>query len=383
MVPNFRLELAVPATSVANAFSKIYTQADQAVQSIDVELKKEKGRASFMIVQIRDPSLTAYGQLPDPAFFNVPVKLYIVEPGSSTSTPTIVFDGIVKSLKASWPSYDIEVVAEDKTIQMRRSAKYRSFKNLTSVQIVQKIASDYGLSVDASNLGDVQLIARRFSLGHPASGDTAYSDWDHCVRELAADGLTVHYSPKAAKLVVQQLPSNVYPQTFRPGDGKVIELKATINHVHGPGELGGKSNPVALQNAGTDKALQGANATEGTKEQGGDARTHQRPVGGASASSNGAHTEDIKGTRWQNTVTKSRGRKDEATLTLNMTPGIYLTHVIPLAGFAGKIDGNWEVVSVKHSLVPGEGHQSETVVDLARGLSKGGGKQTNLPPFSY
>lgn len=369
----------MPATNVANAFTKVYTQADQAVQSIDVELKKEKGRVSFLTAKIRDPGLSVFGQLPDVAFYDVPVKLYIVEPGKSPSTPVLVFDGKATILRATWPDADVEIVAHDKSIDMRRTAKYRTFKNLNSVQIVTKIANDYGLTVDSSNIGDVVLVVRSFSIGHPASGDSSYSDWNHCLRELAADGLTIHC--KGSKLVVQQLPTSIYPQTFRPGDGKVVRLRVSIQHVRGPGDLGGKSNPVALQNAGTDKALQGSNATEGAKEKGGDARTHQRPVGGMQSTGKGAHTEDVKGTRWSNTVTKSRGRKDEAQLTLNPTPGIFLTHLIPISGFAGKIDGNWEVVSVHHVIIPGDGQSSETVVDLARGLSKGGAKQTGLVAF--
>lgn len=381
MTPNFRLEIAMPATNVASAFTKIYTQTDQAVQSIDVELKKDKGRVSYLTARIRDPGLVAFAQLPDVAFYDIPVKLYIVEPGKSPSTPVLVFDGKVTMERAAWPQMDIEIVGHDKTIDLRRRALYRSFKNLTSVQILQKIASDYGITVDATNIGDVTLSARSFSIGHPGSGDSAMSDWDHVWRELAADGLSLHWAHHLGKLVVQQISNSIYPQTFRPGDGKVVELKVTINHVRSPGGLGGKSNPVALQNSGTDKALRGTTATEGSKEKGGDARTHQRPVGGAQATNRGAHTEDIRGTRWSNTVTHARGRKDEASLTLNPTPGIYLTHLIPLAGFGGKIDGNWEVVSVKHSIIPGDGQPSETIVDLARGLSHGGAKQTGLVAF--
>lgn len=380
MVPNFKLSLAVPATQVSNAFSKIYTQSDQAVQSISVELKKEKGRLSYLEAAIRDPDLAAFGQLPDIAFFDVPTTLDIVQPGS-TSIPVRAFDGKMTFLDGSWPEMDTQVVAHDKSIDMRRRAKNRTFHNRTSVQILQQIAAEYGLTVDSTSLGDVKLAIRSISIGHPSSEDDSMSDWLHALREIEADGLTVH--TRGATIYVQQYPTNIYPTTFRPGDGKVIGLKVRISHVRGPGDLGNKTAHVAWDHSGSEKAVSGAAATEATSEKGGDARTHRRPVGGQASTNKGAHTEDVSGTKWENVVTKSRGRKDELTLTLQPTPSLYLTHLVPLSGWGGKIDGNWEVVSIRHLVVPSEGQQSTTTVSLTRGTSKGGAKQTGGIAFGY
>jgi len=379
MQTNFRLVIAMPATGVANNFTKTYTQEDQAVQSIEVELKKEKSRLSYLTANIRDPGLRVFGQLPEPAFFDVPVTLYMVEP-AKTSTPTLVFDGKMTKLAAKWPSQDVEIVAHDKSIDMRRRARARTFKNMTSVQIVQKIAAEYGLSVDASSLGDSKLVARTISHGLAPGGVAYLSDWEHCVRELESDGLRMHV--RGSKIYVEQLPTSLFATTFRPGDGRVISLDVSINHVRGPGDMGNTKGNVALDHSGTEQAVSGAAASEAQKAKDGDGKTHSHPVGGPSSKHKGAHTEDTTGARWTNQVTPRRGRKDEATLMLNPTPSLYLTNLVPLAGFGAKIDGNWEVLSIKHAVVPGSGG-SNTSVSLERGTSKGGAKQAGTVAFAY
>lgn len=379
MQTNFRLVIAAPATNTANAFTKTYTQEDQAVQSIEVELKKEKGRSSYLTANIRDPGLKTFGSLPDIAFFDVPVTLYMVEPGKS-STPTLVFDGKMTKLGATWPTPDIEIVAHDKSIDMRRRAKARTFKNMTSVQIVQKIAAEYGLTVDASALGDAKLESRRISHGLAPSGIVYLSDWEHCLRELESDGLRMH--TKGSKIYVEQLPTSVYATTFRPGDGRVVSLNVSINHVRGPGDMGNTKGNVALDHSGTEQAVSGAAAAEANKAKDGDGKTHSHPVGGPSTKTRGAHTEDTTGARWTNQVTPKRGRKDEATMVLNPTPSLYLTNLVPLAGWGAKIDSNWEVLSIKHVLVPGSGG-SNTTATLERGTSKGGAKQAGTVAFAY
>ena len=371
---NFRIEIASPATAAAAAFGVTLTEADNAVQSVQVELKKDKGRVSYLTVNLTDPGFKFFSRLPDIAFFDVPLKLYAARVGGSSAVPVLVFDGLITAYHASFGALTtLQLVAHDKTIKARKSARIRTIKNKTSVQAAKDIAAEYGLELDATSLGDVAMAQRAIDFGIAGSGEKFMSDWDHVVKCLAADGLVVFV--KGSKLVVHQASTDVYGTMFKPGDGLVWRLDATINHVRGPGGMGNKAGPVAMDHKGTEKAVSGVNAIEASKESGGDGRTHRRPVGGPATSTSGAHTEDVSGAKWKNTVTHDRNRKDEATLTASFLPDLYLSHLVAISGFGAKIDRNWEIEGIRHDIIPAGA--STTSVTMHSATSKGAQNQVS------
>jgi hypothetical protein len=371
---NFRVEIAAPATAAASAFSVVLTESDHAVQRVSVELKKDKGRVSFLTVDLADPGFKFFAKLPDIAFFDVPLKLYARSPGAGSSVPVLTFDGQVTAYHPHYGGLStLQIVAHDKTIKPRKLAKIRTIKNKTSVQAAKDIAKEYGIDLEVGSLGDVALAQRAIDFGLAGSGEKFMSDWDHVVKALAADGLVVFV--RGSKIVVQQASTDLYPLTFRPGDGVVQSLDMTINHVRGPGAGGNKSGPVAMDHKGTEKAATGANALEVAKESGGEGRTHRRPVGGPATKTNGAHTEDVDGTKWKNTVTAFHNRKDEATLVTSLLPDMNLGQLIPIDGFGAKFDRNWEPETIRHELVPAG--FSTTTVTMHSPTSKGARNQVS------
>lgn len=381
MATPFRLELAVPKTNISNAFSKSYTHADQVVQSIEVSLKKEagKGRISSLTATLYDPNWDIFHDLPDIAFFDIPVKLYMGTPQNPSALTTLVYEGIAIRYRAVTGNLStLQVVSQDNSHKARTRALSRTFTNKTSVDLAKAIAQAYGWTVDVSS-GSVSLIQRTISIGIPGAGETHFTDWDHLVRELESDGLTCHMQGK--KLVIRQHPTERYSHTFKKGDGLLKIITVEINHVRGAGGMGNKSTPTALafDNAGTDKAMQ--SEAEATKVQGGDGRTHKRPVGGAKSNSD-AHSQDTKGTNWENAVIKLRGRKDTATLECNPVPDVFLHHVVNLDGVGSKADGLWEVMEVNHVVVPGDAGSS-TTLQLTRGTNKQAAKQAGTIAFAY
>lgn len=383
MAQGFRLELAVPATNISSAFSKVFTETDNAVQQIEVTLKKEKGRSSYLTASIHDPMSKIIDTLPDVAFFDVPVTLYMAKASRPQSITTKVFSGIVTAYdvsNAGTPQSMLQVVAHDNSFKARINAVYNTIKNKTSVQAATALAARYGLTLDALSVGDVKLVQRIVDIGIPATGEVFMSDWDQLNRMLYSDGLTCFVHDK--KLVIHQAANAVYPATFRPGDGVFIDLNFRINHIRGPGGMGNTTTPVAFDYQGVDKAVQGSVAVEAAKVQGGSGKTHRRPVGGASIATTGSHVEDTAGAKWENHVTRLRARKDEATLTLNPTPDLFLTHIVNLDAVSAKANGAWESEEIKHVVVPGDAG-SHTVASLHRGPNKQAAKQVGSVAFAF
>ena len=372
----FRLEISVPKTATHAAGTITLTETEQVVQHVEIEYRKEKKRSSFLTVAMKDFDGKIASRLPDPAFADVPIRFSFAE--ADKQRPEEVFTGRLAHINGTWPMGDLEISAHDDSLDMRMKARYKTFSKLTPKQIVEKIAKDYSLNVDWDQ-GDAETPQRAFEVGLPPVGLESLSDWDMACRILQSVGLNSFFHK--GKWVVRQQALSIYPVTFRPGDGRVVNLQWRISHVRGGGGGGGNNSvPVALENSGSVDAVKGATLKAEASKSGASARTHKRPVGGVNASLSDALSQD--GTGWDNHVTSRRGRKDEATLTLNPTPGVNLTHLIPLSGFNAKVDGYWETVSLKHVIIPGDSG-SNTTISMGRGISKGAAKQAGLVPFQY
>lgn len=375
----YRLTLSVPATKKKQAFTLTLTEQDQRVQSIEVQLVKEKKKISNLTCHLADIDGKVFSEIPDPAFFDVTCSFAFTKPNSQQ--PEEVFKGKVTSLGFKWGQAltTLDIVAKDKTIDMSRAAKIRTYKGQTVRQIVDALAKEYDIPVDW-DLGEVQLATRAIEFGVAGWGRESLSDWAFVRRMLDSVGLKAHFEKGKIKVSQTGKKANTYPTVFKPGDGIVIEIDATINHVRSPGDLGNlKTNP-AFDSTGKDKATSGNAATESSLTKGGEATTYKKPIGGANSTKNIPHTEDNSANQWSNIVTGRRGRKDEGTLTLNPTPGIFPSMLVELSGWSGKVDGHWEVHEVKHSPV---GEQPQTVVSLTRGTSTAGGNTAGSPAFDY
>jgi len=373
----FHLVIAAPATNVANNFTVSLTAADQAVQSIMVARKKEKGRSSYMTVDLADTHWSLFTKLPDVAFFDVPVQLYCAPQDEPDKQPTLVFDGYCTAYDAKFPTQHMTVTAHDKGFKARTNAVQRALKNKTPLQAVQAIAADYGYTVDA-DVGDAFLIARVSEIGIPPTGINGMSDWRQIVRICASVGLTVHM--QGSKMVVRQTSKTTYGRTFKPDDGFVRELDVRINHI-GSG-LGNNSLRPAFDNNDTDKAVAKSAATqaEAAKIKGGSAQVGRSPVGGRAAGK-GTHGEDKQGARWSNLVTGKRHRKDEMTVITSVIPDLFPDHLVPFSGFGPKVDGNWEVDELEHQIVPGDGG-SQTTTKYVRPTSSQAANQAGVAFYS-
>lgn len=371
MALNYRLEVATPATATANAKTWTFTADTGNVSTIETSLKRDQKRCSYLHAVIVDPGWTIFGALPDPAFANVPVRLYLGPDDSSSPPTTLVFDGKVTLFEAGYPEFEsLTIEAHDNTIDLRRQKKYRTFKKKTSVQIAQAICKDYGITVTQDELITLTQL-RTITIG------MEISDWDHLCRELNFDGLEVY--TKGKTLHIRLAANQVYATTFHKDSAPVVSLKARIPHVSGPGEGGDKKGAIALENAGTYAAAKGGDKTIDDK-QGASERTHRRPVGAPAATSTGSHSEDPGNQGWTNNVVKSKRRKDELTLVCTVIDDIGLQHKAKLAGWGSKIDGEWFIDSIKHVLVGNS--YGNTTLDLRRALSSGAAKSANLPPLT-
>lgn len=366
MIELFKLEIDVPKTKTTAATTLTLTAQDQSIASVTCDMRKEDKRdLSFLEIKMRDYRGRVLDAIPDPAFTDVPMRFFMTEAGRNA--PTLVWSGIVTRLAPHYPEEDLELVGHDKSILMRRNAKLRALKKLTPVEAAKKIAAEYGIDCDI-DIGDVSMRARAMMMSFPGFGKESWSDWGFVKAMLLSSGLTCHVLDD--KMYIRQTAVDLYPVTFRPGDGRFINFGCSINHVHGPGSQGNVSGPVAFEEKGTVKALQGTGAKIASGMKGGTAFTPRRLLGGAT----GDAKESIEDTAapFSNDVVRRQGRKDDGTLTLNPTPGIALHHLVDIAGCSKKADGRWEVMGVKHSLVPSS--ESNTTVLLARGLSKGSGQ---------
>src|SRR3990167_3717372 len=179
MAQGFRLEIGIPPPlTTSQGYYIVLTDDSHQVNSIECELRTEGKRISHLTCVITDPGMELFGKLPDPSFANVPVTLYMSSLGNPQSVTHLVFYGKVTSLQVGFPGPEVlTVVAHDLSIDARRQAKARTFKNKTSKQIVDEIIRDYGLSIDTSLLGDVTLVQRAVEIGMTPSDGSALSDW--------------------------------------------------------------------------------------------------------------------------------------------------------------------------------------------------------------
>lgn len=374
----FRLEIAAPATNTSNAFTKILTNEDKQVRQITVELKKEKGRISYLTAEIFDPRWTLFNALPDIAFYNVPVRLYVPPLNAPQSPPTLVFDGLATTYDAGYgPDWRFVLVAHDKSFPARLNATQRMIKGKTSVEAARDLSKRYGLTaeVTADSTDLAGVVARAADLSIPAIATTAMTDWQQVTRMLESDGLRGYV--KGSKYIVEKLPKKTYKTTIRPDSG-TTSFNARIQHVRGAGEGGDKITP-AFENQGSSKVVRSTSGTAQTLADdmtAGQARTQRQPVGGRPADHNGSHAEK-SAAKWSNQVTRLRHRKDEATWVGDLIADVFPDYFATLDGWGPKVDGAWDIEEVGHVLVPGDGG-SQTTIKLSRGLSKQGAASTGI-----
>jgi phage protein D len=376
MALDFRIEVPAPATSSTSSKSFVWTAQSEIVESIDVELHTEHKHISMLNVRLSDRRqgniyFPLYNSLPDPAFADVPVKVSLTNPNGGPSSLTTVFDGKVTSLQAGYPGpTHTSIVAHDKSISARLQARYKAYRGKTSVQIAQQIAQDYGYTVDVSSLTGLVLTQRAIDIGMSTMGIGAFSDWNHLVRALAVDGLELYV--KGTTLHVRQSATLQYPTVFTPDDGNVISFEVQTQHVRGPGAGGQSKTPMPGGSKGSTLSATGAIAQEAAKE-GSTAVTHRTPPQGAKQGFSGAHTESSRSlTAWAG---QRRKRKDEATLTLRLTPDIGMQHLIAIKGWGQKIDGTWYIANIHHSLA---GQSGTTTLHLTSAPTSGAQKQAGI-----
>lgn len=343
----YRIEVDQPKTSTRAAQTWKFTPDGERVLRADVNLRRDGKRISFATVELRDPRTDGQiwplaNALPDPAFLDVPMRVFLSKPGEAQAASRLIFDGKATSYQPGWPGpATLTIVGHDRSIDMRAQARYRTLKNKTSVQLAQAIASEYGYTVDVSQLGSIVLTQRLIDMGISGVGRGMFSDWNHIIRALAVDGLELYVKGKV--IAVRKLAQQTYPQTFRPDDGTVISFRPTINHVSSPGAGGQIKGPQPGGNKGTALSTTGARKSETDAEKA-DAATHRKTPQGPAANTQGSHTEstgDNSGKAFQH-----RKRKDEAELVLWALPDLGLQHVINMGGWGKKFDGAWHIVDM-------------------------------------
>ena len=371
MATSFKLLVTSPVTTSGSKKDWVFTDdagVPTRVSQIDCELKRDHKRISTLTVKITDPAWVSrprdalFNALPDPAWQDVPVKLWLAPPSAPRSPTVLVFDGKLTSLQPAFPAPTLlTLVATDRSIDLRREGRLRTFKNKTSVQLAQAIANEYGYTVQADT-GDVVPKQRAIDIGFGGSvGGAKLSDWEHLVRALAGDGLLAHM--EGSTLVIKRTQDVLYPYTFRHGDPRVISFVPMIEHVHGPGDGGSTKTVAAFDRNGNVATV--AAAVSGT------VRTHRGPVEGQPTGSSGAHAEIVP-VGWTNAATQLAKRKDTATLTLVMSPDIKLVHQVGVQGWGVKCDGPWFVETVKHTFASA-GAVMQTVLTLKRAGQTGPG----------
>lgn len=380
MAVSFRIEISAPRTAGSAAKTWTFSPDSGNVQGIAVELKRDKQRLSTATVRIHDPAWprqpreSIFNQLPDPAFFDVPIKIYLAPPGNLRVPTTPVFDGKLMSLQPSFPGpSSLTIVGNDKSIDARKKSTYKTYRNLTSVQLAQKIADSYGYTIEQS-LGSITPKVRAVDIGMaPSISGAGLSDWDHLTRALDADGLelVVHGST----LKIRQHATSTYRTTIRPGMATILSVRPQITHVGTGG--GNVSKPVTLQTAGTSTALTGVEAGEASLYQS-TQRTHREPLQ-CSADESVTSAEGRDGSAWSNRANLTRKRKDTCALQMTSTPDITLDHVLVFDGWGGKVDGEWSIESISHAVI---GEAGTSTFSLIRGASTGGLKQGGLVPFA-
>jgi phage protein D len=372
----FRLEIAAPRTNTSNAFTRVLTNTDNQVQQISVALKKEKGRISYLTADIFDPRWKLFNALPDIAFFDVPVRLYMPPLDAPQAPPTLVFEGIATTYEPHYPDWRLQLVAHDKSFKARLNATQQVIKGKTSAQAAEMLARRYGLTAEIT--ADVtDLVARASDISVAAVATNAMSDWQQVTRMLESDGLRGYV--KGNRLVVERLPTKTYRKTFKPDEPACSQFSVRVQHVRGPGH-GGDTITPAFENRDSSKSVretQGTAQREADAMTAGQARTARRPVGGRPHNHDGSHAEAYAA-KWSNQVTRFRHRKDEATWIGDLTPDLFPDYKVTLDGWGPKVNGEWDIEEVGHVLVPNE-NGSQTTLKLTRGLSKQGAPSVGIP----
>lgn len=379
MAQQYRVVIEQPATKTRAAKTWTWTADSNVIESIDVELQKEGKRIGVSQIGIWDPKANGKwwpicNDLPDPAFADVPVKIYLAKPGETNSASKLVFDGKLTSIQPGFPApSNVMLVAHDRSIDLRLNARYKTYGMQTSVQIAKVIAADYDMEVDTSELTDIaSLKPRSIEIGAPGVG-RGMSDHAQLVRMLAADGLELYVSGK--KIKVRKLAQVAYPHTFKPDDGIVIEFKPTINHVSSPGAGGSSKTPTPGGTKGTVSTAQGGVGKENDAAKTGET-THRTIPQAAKADHTGAHTESLGSNDGK--AYQSRKRKDEATLLCWGLPDLGVHHLVSISGYGAKFDGDWHVKTVRHQLAGSAA--LTTSIALTRSPSGGAQKQIGIQP---
>lgn len=354
---------------------KEYTHASGVVIKIDCEERREKSAITTLTAELLDPewhdSKSIFAQTKDPAFTEVPVKLYLAKAGESRADQVLVFDGKLTTMAVGYPERRVlTLTAHDKSIDARRKKTLNTFKGKNAVQVAQAIARGYGFTVDTSQVDDLiaGLVVREIDNGLTPN----LSDWDHLQRALSADGFVAVV--RGTKLHVIRAPSVVYATTMERGKFPVTSLNVTIQHVRGPGKQGDvRGSGAWMDSTGTSRAVKGTDAKAADKENA-PARTGRAPIAGAATKSGGMPSiEDIDGNKPDAVVKYLRQRKDAAQLTLMAAPDLTVLNSVKLKGWGGKVDGTWFVEAVRNSIV-GDGSSALTNVSLVRGASDGAKK---------
>jgi hypothetical protein len=381
MTQEFKLVISTPKNAVNAAKTWEFTHETGNVIDIIAEKKKDTNRIGNLQARIEDPGWKIFSELPDIAYWNVPIKLYFTAPGTFTRVPVLAWQGKLTQLQAGYPSTEtITLTAHDKTIDARRKATHKTFKNLKSTQIAKKIADSYGWSFEDASGRVLENVAIDYG--------PELSEWDHLCRALRADGLYPVFHNDT--LSIQHTPTKVYASTFQRGEPPVIKLDVTISHIRGPGQGGDKRGRNAFDPTGSP--TQGSteysiysipgfpNLYEDSvtnpyyiKLQNAEHVTHRRPVRGASTKSTGAHAEDRQGAKWSNKVDTTRRRKDSATLLCVGLPDIELDKVVNINGWGAKTDGTWYIDGISH--IVGGAEYPTTTLSLTRTNSKSARKQ--------
>jgi phage protein D len=354
---------------------KAYTHESGVIARIESEESRDKNRVTTLVAELIDPEWELFGKVKDPAFSNVPVKLYLAKAGDTRTNQQLVFDGKATTLAVGYPDRrTFTVTAHDNSIDARRNKAFKTFKGKTSVQVAKSICDQYGFEMDTSQITAnlAKLVTRSVDIGL----NPRHSDWDHLQRALAADGLVAHV--KGKKLWVTQAPSVVYGTVFYKDRFPVVSLNVTISHVRGPGGGGDvKSSQVFMEDKSTLSAVSGTDAKQAAKEKA-TAKTGRTSVAGAATKSgNMPSIEDIDGNKPDYIVNYLRKRKDTAQMVILAAPDLSVLNNIQMRGWGGKVDGTWFAENVKHIIAGGEGG-TVTAVSLMRGPSPGAKKGAGL-----
>lgn len=363
----YRLEISSPVTATNAAKTWTFTPSTNNTISLEIELKKDSQRLSVCTARIYDPQMEIFSALPDCAYNNVPIRVYLSKPANHQDVSHLVFEGKVTAMTSGFPEpTTLQVVGHDKSIDLRRRKRVRLFKGQSSVQIAQTIAAEYGFSVEVA-VGTVTL------------GQTAIdwrpevSDWDGIATALAADGLELFYDARRNKMVIRQSATATYPITLKRGGPEIVRIECTISHIRGPGQGGDKKMTLDVEATGEVRATTKLAVIESQAVEGASERTHRRPVKGPSTATAGAHSEDGGGSPWTNRITMDRKRKDSLTLTTIPLPDMGLHHLLNVSGFGAKIDGTWNIESIRYP-VARDGMRTQ-VISCVRSSSAGGKKQ--------